>query len=30
MEALILAATQGGPVMFARIGITRALNRQGR
>jgi hypothetical protein len=30
MEALILVATQGGPVMFARIGIMRALNRQGR
>jgi hypothetical protein len=27
MEALILVATSGGPVMFARIGIMRALNR---
>jgi hypothetical protein len=27
MEALILVATQGGPTMFARIGIMRALNR---
>jgi hypothetical protein len=27
MEALILVATHGGPVMFARIGIMRALNR---
>jgi hypothetical protein len=27
MEALILVVTLGGPVMFARIGIMRALNR---
>jgi len=27
MEALILVATLGGPTMFARIGIMRALNR---
>jgi hypothetical protein len=27
MEALILVATLGGPTMFARIGIIRALNR---
>ena len=27
MEALILVATSGGPSMFARIGIMRALNR---
>jgi hypothetical protein len=27
MEALILVATLGGPTMFARIGIVRALNR---
>src|SRR6266852_5319920 len=27
MEALILVATRGGPTMFARIGIMRALNR---
>jgi hypothetical protein len=27
MEALILVATHGGPTMFARIGIMRALNR---
>jgi hypothetical protein len=26
MEALILVATLGGPTMFARIGVTRALN----
>jgi hypothetical protein len=26
MEALILVATSGGPTMFARIGIMRALN----
>ncbi|MGV7218247.1 hypothetical protein, partial [Bradyrhizobium sp. UFLA05-112] len=26
MEALILVAEQGGPTMFARIGIMRALN----
>jgi hypothetical protein len=26
MEALILVATLGGPTMFARIGIIRALN----
>ena len=30
MEALILVATSGGPTMFARNGIMRALNRQGR
>ena len=29
MEALILVATSGGPTMFARIGIMRALNRPG-
>jgi hypothetical protein len=29
MEALILVATLGGPTMFARIGIMRALNRRG-
>jgi len=28
MEALILAADLGGPTMFARIGIMRALNRR--
>ena len=28
MEALILVATPGGPTMFARIGIMRALNRR--
>jgi hypothetical protein len=28
MEALILVATLGGPTMFARIGVMRALNRQ--
>jgi hypothetical protein len=28
MEALILVATSGGPMMFARIGIMRALNRR--
>jgi hypothetical protein len=28
MKALILVATLGGPTMFARIGIMRALNRQ--
>jgi hypothetical protein len=28
MEALILVATRGGPVMFARIGVMRALNRR--
>jgi hypothetical protein len=28
MEALILVATHGGPTMFARIGIMRALNRR--
>ena len=28
MEALILVATSGGPTMFARIGIMRALNRR--
>jgi hypothetical protein len=27
MEALILVATLGGPTMFARIGIMRALSR---
>jgi hypothetical protein len=27
MEALILVATLGGPTMFARIGVMRALNR---
>jgi hypothetical protein len=27
VEALILVATSGGPTMFARIGIMRALNR---
>jgi hypothetical protein len=27
MEALILVATFGGPTMFARIGVMRALNR---
>ena len=27
MEALILVATHGGPTMFGRIGIMRALNR---
>jgi hypothetical protein len=27
VEALILVATLGGPTMFARIGIVRALNR---
>jgi hypothetical protein len=27
MEALILVAAHGGPTMFARIGIMRALNR---
>jgi hypothetical protein len=27
MEALILVATHGGPTMFARIGVMRALNR---
>jgi hypothetical protein len=27
MEALILVATDGGPTMLARIGVTRALNR---
>ncbi len=26
MEALILLATSGGPTMFARIGVMRALN----
>ena len=29
MEALILVATSGGPTMFARIGVMRALNRHG-
>ena len=28
MEALILVATSGGPTMFARIGVMRALNRK--
>jgi len=27
VEALMLVATSGGPTMFARIGIMRALNR---
>jgi hypothetical protein len=27
MESLILVATSGGPTMFARIGVMRALNR---
>jgi hypothetical protein len=27
MESLILVATLGGPTMFARIGVMRALNR---
>jgi hypothetical protein len=27
MEALILVATHGGPTMFARIGVMRALHR---
>jgi hypothetical protein len=27
MEALILVATMGGPTLFARIGVVRALNR---
>ncbi len=27
MEALILVATEGGPTLFARIGIMQALNR---
>jgi hypothetical protein len=27
MEALLLVAEHGGPTMFARIGIMRALNR---
>jgi hypothetical protein len=27
MEALILVATQGGPTMFARIGVMQAINR---
>jgi hypothetical protein len=27
MEALILVAEGGGPTMFARIGVVRALNR---
>jgi hypothetical protein len=27
MEALILVVTLGGPTMFARIGLMRALNR---
>ena len=28
MEALILVASSGGPTMFARIGVMRALNRK--
>jgi hypothetical protein len=28
MEALILVASSGGPTMFARIGVLRALNRK--
>jgi hypothetical protein len=28
MEALILVAETGGPTMFARIGVMRALNQQ--
>ena len=28
MEALLLVVERGGPTMFARIGIMRALNRQ--
>ena len=27
MEALMLVMTRGGPTMFARIGVMRALNR---
>jgi hypothetical protein len=27
MQALILVATKGGPMMLARIGVLRALNR---
>jgi len=27
MESLILVAESGGPIMFARIGVMRALNR---
>jgi hypothetical protein len=27
MEALILVATLGGPAMFARVGVMKALNR---
>jgi hypothetical protein len=27
MEALILVSTLGGPTMFARIGVMKALNR---
>jgi hypothetical protein len=27
MEALLLVAEHGGPVMFARVGVMRALNR---
>ncbi len=27
MEALILVATLGGPMMFARIGVMKGLNR---
>jgi len=30
IESLMLVAQYGGPTMFARIGIVRALNRQGR
>jgi hypothetical protein len=28
MEALILVATLGGPTMFARIGVMKAINRR--
>ena len=28
MEALVLVATLGGPTMFARIGVMRAVNRR--
>jgi hypothetical protein len=28
MEALLLVTTHGGPTMFARIGVMRALNRR--
>jgi hypothetical protein len=30
MEALLLVPELGGPTMFARIGVMRALNRYGR